>query len=137
MKVKLGVGIALASIAVFGLSACSAEKGVEEGAVGGGLKTAPVTSAPAATSPSPAAGMTLAEASLATASTALGTIVVDGRGRTVYEFGTDIQGSGASACTGTCATTWPAVPGGKSAPTLQGITGQVGMITGVDGKHRR
>jgi predicted lipoprotein with Yx(FWY)xxD motif len=61
-------------------------------------------------------------------------IVVDGKGMTVYEFGKDVQGSGASSCSGQCATAWPAVPAGTSTPTLKGVTGTVGTIKGVDGK---
>ena len=133
MKLKIGVGIAIASIAVLGLSACSADKGSDDAAVGGGLKTAPATSSAASNAPS-AAAMTAAGASLGTASTSLGTIVVDGKGMTVYEYGNDMQGGDSSSCTGQCATNWPAVPGGTSTPTLQGVTGKVGTITGVDGK---
>lgn len=129
MKLKLGVGLAIASIAVFGLSACSADKSNDEPAVGGLVATAPATSAPA-----PTKGTTGAAVSLGTATTSLGTIVVDGKGMTVYEFGTDVQGGDSSTCTGQCATNWPAVPGGTSAPTLKGVTGTVGTIKGVDGK---
>ncbi|NYI42111.1 COG4315 family predicted lipoprotein [Demequina lutea] len=128
MKWKLGVGIAIASIAVLGLSACSAEKGNDESAVGGLVANTPATSAPA-----PTAGTTNAAVTLGTAVTSLGTIVVDGKGLTVYEYGSDVQGSGASTCTGQCARNWLAVPGAKSEPAFPGITGQVGMITGVDG----
>lgn len=129
MKLKLGVGIALASVAVLGLSACSADKSKDESAVGGLVTNAPVTS-----SASPTTGGTDAAVALGTATTSLGTIVVDGKGMTVYEFGTDVQGADSSACTGQCATNWPAVPGGTSAPTLKGVTGTVGTIKGVDGK---
>lgn len=131
MKVKIGVGIALASIAVLGLSACSADKSKDEPPVGGGLvTTAPATSSAAA----PTTGAAGAAVTLGTASNSLGTIVVDGKGMTVYEFGTDVQGADSSKCTGQCASNWPAVPGGTSAPTLKGVTGAVATIKGVDGK---
>jgi predicted lipoprotein with Yx(FWY)xxD motif len=39
---------------------------------------------------------------------ALGTFLVDGEGMTLYRFATDVPGSGASACYGTCAERWPA-----------------------------
>jgi len=131
MKVKLGVGIALASIAVFGLSACSADKSKDEPAAGGGLvTTAPATGYAAA----PTTGAADAAVTLGTASASLGTIVVDGKGMTVYEYGNDVQGADSSTCTGQCASNWPAVPGGTSAPALQGVTGAVATIKGVDGK---
>jgi len=37
----------------------------------------------------------------------LGTFLVDGEGMTLYYFATDVPGSGASACYGTCAERWP------------------------------
>ncbi len=144
MKLKLGVGLAMTAIVALGLSACSTEKGGDDAAVGGGLKTAPATTAPAmaspsggaqaTSSPSAMAGAGDAATSLATASTSIGTIVVDGKGMTVYEYGNDVQGGNSSSCTGQCASNWPAVPAGSGTPTLQGVTGKVGTITGVDGK---
>lgn len=69
---------------------------------------------------------------LAAQSTSLGTILVDGSGRTVYEFANDTNG--ASACTGGCAGNWPPVPAPATLPTsLPGVTGQLGAITRQDG----
>ena len=63
--------------------------------------------------------------------TSLGSILVDGRGRTVYEFANDTNGM--SACTGGCAANWPPVAAPSPIPTsLPGVTGQVGMITRTD-----
>jgi predicted lipoprotein with Yx(FWY)xxD motif len=129
MKLKLGVGIAIASIAVFGLSACSAAKSSSQPAAGGLASTAPAYNAPAST-----AGTTGAAVALGTATSSLGTIVVDGKGMTVYEYGKDVKGAASSTCTGQCAKNWPAVPGGTSAPALKGVTGTVATIKGVDGK---
>jgi predicted lipoprotein with Yx(FWY)xxD motif len=70
-------------------------------------------------------------AGLSTSSSSLGTIVVDTAGRTVYLYDADKQGASSSACTGGCASAWPAVPAGSVAA---GVTGKVGSITGVDGK---
>jgi len=69
-----------------------------------------------------------------TASTPLGTIVVDGAGRTVYVYDQDTKGASSSACTGGCATSWPAVPASSGTPKGTGVTGTLGRITGVDGK---
>jgi predicted lipoprotein with Yx(FWY)xxD motif len=57
---------------------------------------------PAATASAPAGGIT-------TANTELGTILVDGSGRTLYGFTDDTDGT--STCFDACATTWPPVPG--------------------------
>ncbi|HTY15408.1 MAG TPA: hypothetical protein VMC42_06845 [Methanoregulaceae archaeon] len=43
-----------------------------------------------------------------TASTALGTIIVDPQGRTLYYFANDVAANGTSACNGQCAAIWPA-----------------------------
>jgi len=50
---------------------------------------------------------------VATADTDLGTILVDGEGRTLYLFMPDAQG--ASTCLDSCATTWPPLAGPASA----------------------
>jgi predicted lipoprotein with Yx(FWY)xxD motif len=114
MNSRIAAGIAAVSIALLGLTACApAEPGSD---------APPTSDGPAG-----------AGASLATADSSLGTIVVDGDGMTVYQFDSDTQGGDASSCSGACASNWPAVPGGD-APELEGITGEVGTITGVDGE---
>ncbi len=57
----------------------------------------------------------------------------DGEGMTVYMFDSDTQGAGASTCEGQCAANWPAVTTESQAPAVEGVTGEVGTITGVDG----
>ena len=64
------------------------------------------------------------------AATALGKIVVDGNGMTAYFFDLDKANSGTSACTGPCATIWSAITSVSAAPTVDGITGTVGIIAG-------
>ena len=67
--------------------------------------------------------------------TSLGTILVDGRGRTVYVFANDK--TNASTCTDACAAVWPAVPAPATPPTsLPGVTGALGMTTRSDGGHQ-
>ncbi|WP_421733732.1 hypothetical protein [Cellulomonas sp.] len=70
---------------------------------------------------------------LATAETSLGTVVVDGDGMTAYYFLKDVKDSGTSACAGDCATAWPAITTESDTPTVEGVTGEVGTITGTDG----
>ena len=98
---------------------------------------APSTPAPSTSATSsPAASSPAADASaqtLGTADSSLGTIVVDGTGMTVYVFDHDTQGTTSSACTGGCAAAWPAVHG-DATTTLDGVTGDLGSITGPDGQ---
>ncbi|MEN0130524.1 MAG: hypothetical protein AAGC49_13850, partial [Brevundimonas sp.] len=84
------------------------------------------SSAPAA----PAAS----SAEVATADTSLGKIVVDGTGMTAYYFDKDTPNSGKSSCTDQCAASWPAIEAASSTPKVDGVTGKVATITGVDGK---
>jgi predicted lipoprotein with Yx(FWY)xxD motif len=79
-----------------------------------------------------AAPATAAPARLSTASTSLGTVVVDGRGRTVYEFDQDVVGAATTACTGQCADFWAEVTT-SSAPLATGLTGRVGTAAGAHG----
>jgi predicted lipoprotein with Yx(FWY)xxD motif len=121
MKLHARVGLALSAVALAALTAC-------------GSTTAPggsATSAPASSSSSTPS--TSASGTLHTASTALGTILVNGAGMTVYFYDHDKAGETSSACTGPCASLWPAVSTTSATPTIMGVTGKVATITGVDG----
>jgi predicted lipoprotein with Yx(FWY)xxD motif len=72
-------------------------------------------------------------ATLATGKTSLGTIVVDGKGDTVYVFDSDTANSGKSTCYSSCASMWPAVTTTSAKPTIKGVTGTVGTIMRTDG----
>lgn len=76
--------------------------------------SAPAASEPAASEPAasaPAAG----GPSINLGETTLGSVLVDGAGKTLYIFTADSAGT--SACTGDCLASWPALAGG-AAPTL-------------------
>lgn len=63
-------------------------------------------------------------------------ILVDGAsGMTLYVFASDTANSGKSACSGSCATTWPplAVPSGTTPSAGAGASGSVATITRDDG----
>jgi predicted lipoprotein with Yx(FWY)xxD motif len=77
-----------------------------------------------------------ANADLATATTPLGTVVVDGKGRTVYEFDKDTVGAATTACTGQCASVWPEVTTSSSTPVVTGVTGTVGTAAGTGGAQQ-
>jgi predicted lipoprotein with Yx(FWY)xxD motif len=107
---------------------------------GGGATTAPASAAPVATAApaasdaaSPAASAA-GPASLALADNALGRILVDGKGLTLYMF----LARGGPACTDACATAWPPLLTDGSAPTLgAGLdAGDFGSITRDDGSKQ-
>ena len=138
------LGVVVAAFGLFALAACSsggtgsssgatvppaATSAAAGAAAGGGAGAYGNEPAPATSSAAMAA-----TASLAAAPSGLGTIVVDGKGMTVYQFDKDTQGGTSSACTGQCATTWPAVHAGSTMPTVDGVTGALGTITGTDGQ---
>jgi predicted lipoprotein with Yx(FWY)xxD motif len=75
-------------------------------------------------------------AALATAKTSLGTVVVDGKGRTVYQFDDDRVGAAKSACTGVCVGLWPELTTTSSAPKGSGVTGTVGTAPTTGGARQ-
>ncbi len=122
MKTRLTLTLAGAAFAALALTGCSTTAGTSPGAYG----SSSASSAPSA--PATAAGT-----DAAVATSALGTIVVDGKGKTAYFFDKDTANSGSSACSGQCAATWPAITSTSSTPAVTGITGTVATITGVAG----
>jgi predicted lipoprotein with Yx(FWY)xxD motif len=77
-------------------------------------------SAPSASTPSSGSGPLVS-----TASTGIGTVLVAGNGRTVYEFAND-RGS-MSTCTVACAVDWPPVLAPASTPaSVPGVSGKLG-----------
>lgn len=118
MKTRLATGLAVTCLAIL-LTGCTGGDTTEPPAGNGTTEESPDTTTGAA---------------LMTADTELGEIVVDADGMTVYMFDSDTQGSGTSTCEGDCATSWPAVTtDSEEAPAVEGVTGEVGTITGVDG----
>lgn len=120
MKTRFASGLAVATLAIL-LTGCT-----------GGGDTTPLPADNGTTEEAPATPDT-GDAELMTADSDLGEIVVDAEGMTVYMFDNDTQGSDASSCEGECATNWPAVTTDADAPAVDGVTGEVGTITGVDG----
>lgn len=107
--------------------------GSDDGSGGGSGGGAAGDTTPAASS-TPSSSSAGSEALLTTEDNAVyGTIVVDGQGMTVYMFDKDVQGSGASTCSGQCLVAWPAVVAESATPRVEGVTGEVGTITRDDG----
>ena len=123
MKTRFASGLAVAALAIL-LTGCT-----------GGGYTAPPPADNGTTEETPGTTTPAAEAELMTAdSDEYGKIVVDSAGMTLYMFDNDTQGSGTSTCEGQCATNWPAfTTDSEEAPAVDGITGEVGTMTGVDG----
>ncbi|MFF1571962.1 hypothetical protein ACFVWR_04385 [Leifsonia sp. NPDC058292] len=124
MKNRIGLGVAGAAIALLALAGCSS-------GAGGGYGASPSTSQSSSSASSSASG-----AVLTTASTSLGTVLVDSHGLTVYVFDKDTANSGKSACSGACVAQWPAVVADSASPSVDGVTGKIGTITGADGKRQ-
>jgi predicted lipoprotein with Yx(FWY)xxD motif len=95
---------ALLAALTVALAACG---GNDDGAAGTAAP-AETTAAPATTAAQEAGGATIA-----VASSGLGDILVDAEGRTLYAFTKD-EGD-QSACSGDCATSWPALTGTATA----------------------
>ncbi len=89
----LVLGVALSAV----MAACSSSGASPSAA-------APSAAAPSAAAPSAAAGGT----TLALADSALGKIVVDGQGKTLYMFTPD-EDQAAPTCVDKCAANWPAL----------------------------
>lgn len=106
---------AVVAVGVLGLAGCGGSDAGGADAGSGGTSTA----AP--------------DAVLSTADSSLGTVVVDGKGMTVYVFDKDTPNSGRSACSGECLAKWPAVTTDSDSPEVDGVTGDVGTITRDDG----
>jgi predicted lipoprotein with Yx(FWY)xxD motif len=117
MKKRLVLAMAGLALSALALAGCASTGTTAGGTSGGSSKSAPAATADV----------------LSTGSTKLGTIVVDGKGDTVYLYTKDTANSGKSTCTGQCATTWPAVTTTSTSPKVKGVTGTVGTITRSDG----
>ena len=116
----------VSAASAFGLCGCMGSSG--------GTTTSSASAAAPSSSSSAASSSSEVE-TLKTSTVGGQTIVVDGDGKTVYFYTVDHAGETKSACTGGCATLWPAVTS-ASAPTLQGVTGKIGSITTADGKQQ-
>ncbi len=80
--------------------------------------------------PSPASAGS-ASGGIAVGKTGAGMVLVDAKGMTLYAFAADRKGH--SACTGSCATYWPPVPGSEKAHVSSKVTAPVGTLTRSDG----
>jgi len=111
--------IGLAALAAMALAACSNSS--TGGAYGGGGSTSTSTG-------SGGAAATVASAEVGS----LGTVLVDGTGRTLYLFESDTGTT--STCTGSCAGTWPALlTSGAPAAGAGATSGMLGTTARAEG----
>jgi predicted lipoprotein with Yx(FWY)xxD motif len=120
---RIGPATAMAALALLALTGCSATAADPPA-------PEPTTAAP---EPSPTPTPEAAPPTLLVGDTALGPIVVDAAGMTVYYYDSDTAGSGVSTCNAACLAAWPSVHGTADV-TVDGITAEVGSITGTDGQ---
>ena len=99
MRARRLSAVVLSATLAMGMAACGDDDDPTTTAAGGQTGGSTVTTvAPAPTTPA-------AKPTVATASTSLGTVLVDGAGKTLYTWDRDT--GPASTCVGTCAATWP------------------------------
>jgi predicted lipoprotein with Yx(FWY)xxD motif len=107
---------ALLALGVLALAACGGSS------YGGSAATQPSASKAAATS----------GAAVATGQTDVGTVLVDGSGKTLYAFAADAKDH--SNCSGSCAQYWPPVIVAKGSPTAsKDVTATLGTTARSDG----
>jgi len=115
MLTRSRIALAAALIACLALlSACTSPATPAAPATSAASSSAPASSAPAASAPAPAPA-DAATLALGVADTSLGSILVDGKGMTLYMFTKDTKDAKASACTGQCLVAWPPLYGAPTA----------------------
>jgi len=122
--------VALAAAAAVSLGACGTSS-----TIAGVPSPAPVAAPAAPPAPAAPAGPALT----ASPTAALGTVVVDGTGYTLYRFDKDKPKPSKSNCNGSCATQWPPVLVASAAEAkevkLDGVdAGAVSTVKRADGK---
>jgi predicted lipoprotein with Yx(FWY)xxD motif len=102
MRARRLSAVMLTATLAMGMAACGDDDNPTTTSAGG------QTAGTAATTPATAPATTAAaKATVKTASTSLGTVLVDGDGKTLYTWDKDT--GPASTCVGNCAATWPAL----------------------------
>lgn len=128
----LGVSLPVAALLV---AACGTTVPVAGAAYGPATATtaaSPAASASMSGSPAATASgapMIGAKTVLTVRKTKIGFVLATSAGLTVYWFSHDVKGSGKSACTGGCLTSWPAVTGQPAAAAGVTLSGKLGTIT--------
>ncbi|WP_329131137.1 hypothetical protein OG552_09305 [Streptomyces sp. NBC_01476] len=118
---RMATGAVFAASLAIALTACGSS---------GSSASSPSSPAASSSAPSPAPS---AAGVHTTSDAKLGTIVVNGKGLTLYRFDNDTSNPPKSNCTGQCATLWPAAPAADAA-TVNGVDQKLlGSVDGTDG----
>jgi predicted lipoprotein with Yx(FWY)xxD motif len=110
------------------LAACSSNSASPTASTSSSSPSASAASMSAAASSAPSSQAV----TVMTAKSSLGTILVDGKGMTLYLFTKDTQGSGTSTCEAGCLAAWPPLLGKPTAGTGADQT-MLGTLTRTDG----
>ena len=133
------LGVPAVGVAMLGLVACGGDDDSDDAADGGGTAATATAPSEATRAPIPAATTALTQSSAAAAVVkvadigALGAVLTNADGRTLYIFTNDTAGK--SVCTGSCASAWPPLEAAE-APKVDGATGDFTLITRDDGKKQ-
>ena len=133
MSLEIRRSLVLPSIVVIGAIAAACSGGGGAATVGPSV-AAPSASASEAASSEPSSGAPSAASgvSLAVADSALGKIIVDGSGKTLYMFTPDEDAGDKPTCYDQCAANWPALKADDAASVSAGTGLDVSKITVVD-----
>ncbi len=143
---KPSLAVAGLSLAVLALTAGCGGSSATSAPLPGTGSTVPAAASQPTPASDPAATEPSAEATLGSnsptvkplispAMTAVGTVLVNSKSMTVYDFGKD--GKSHSACTGKCAKRWPFVKAPAKLPkALPGVSGKLGVLVRPNGKRQ-
>jgi predicted lipoprotein with Yx(FWY)xxD motif len=133
MFARTRIALAAAPALVMLLSACSSSTATPA-ATQSVVSSAPAASAsaPASSAAAPKGPADAATLAVKMADSSLGSILVDGKGMTLYMYTKDTQGSNASVCSGGCLAAWPALLG-KPTMGTGADDSKLGSFTRADG----
>jgi predicted lipoprotein with Yx(FWY)xxD motif len=145
MSLKIRRTLMLPSIVVIAAiaAACSSGGGAATAAPSIAAPTTasaePSSAAPSSAAPAESASPAAAGVSLALADTALGKIIVDGKGNTLYMFTPDEDAGGTPTCKDQCAANWPALKADSAAAVTAGAgldSSKISVVAAVDGGNQ-
>lgn len=137
VRIVRAFGVAAASLAI--VAGCSGAASPTPSTPAGAAVSPSAASASAAASGSATAGGSAEAYQLAVATGAVGKFLTGEDGKTLYTFKKDAANATTSACTGQCATKWPAfeLEGSETVTAGPGVTGTIATITRSDDSKKQ